>query len=186
MSNFVVMRGIAFSFAAALLFLSAMPSCSGDGPVVRDFSLGSRLEPDGSIGDDSLIYTLKPFNKKGSNRDLFNHIYFQGDTVCFSLLVSRPVAKGMVKAWFVDPVSGRGYAAERLDVENRRISGFSLAGSLLDDFNRERRDEPVRPDHFCCVPVPFEVRITLADGRGGFSVSKKSSFTVRYEDRNRR
>ncbi|HSV95996.1 MAG TPA: hypothetical protein VLM75_03570 [Spirochaetota bacterium] len=187
MSNAVVIRRIARAGVVAIVFVSmAVLFCSPDGLVVREFSLGSRLEPGGAIDDESLVYTLRPFRKKGTNRDLFNHIYFQGDTVCFSLLLSRPVTKGMVKAWFIDPVTLRRFAVERLDVGKKRVSGFSLAGSLLGDFHRDRSDEPVQKNHFSSTPVPFEVRVTLTDEKGGYSVSKESSFTIQYEDREER
>ncbi|MCU0843632.1 MAG: hypothetical protein MUC76_01750 [Spirochaetes bacterium] len=185
MSKPVVIRGI--SRAVVIVLVSAaVLFCPAEGPVVREFSLGSRLEPGGAIADGSLIYRLRPFRKKGTNKDLFNHIYFQGDTVCFSLLLSRPVPHEKVQAWFVDPVTGRRFAVERLDVEKKRVSGFSLAGSLLDDFHRDDRNDPVRGDHFCCTPIRFEVRVTLADEKGGYSVSKGSSFTIEYDDRQER
>jgi hypothetical protein len=184
MNNIVVSRRIVRTLVGAIVFVSgATLFCSPPDLAVREISLGSRLEPDGTVGDESLVYTLRPFLKKGTNRDLFNHVYFQGDTVCFSLLVTRPVTKANVNVLFFDPVSGRSFPAERIDIEKKRVSGFSLLGSLLDDFHRDRRDDPARADHFCCTPVRFEVQVTVADEKGRYSSLKKSAFTIQYEDR---
>lgn len=160
--------------------------CSPSGPPLGELALGSRLEPDGSIADGSLEFTFRPFSGKGTNRDFYNHIYFQGDTVCFSVLSSRPVEKRMVGAWFIDPQSGRRFAAERLDVEGNRISGFSLVGSLLDQFFAEIRNRPAVRGNLDGVSVPFEVLVSLTDDSGRYSAVKSSSFIIRYAARRER
>jgi hypothetical protein len=167
-----------------LIFLCAWGlSCSPSGKPLGELELGSRLEPDGSIADGSLEFTFRPFSGKGTNRDLYNHIYFQGDTVCFSVRSSRPVEKRMIGAWFIDPQSGRRFAAERLDVEGNRISGFSLVGTLLDEFFMETRNKPAVTGNLDGVSVPFEVFVSLTDDSGHYSIVKSSSFIIRYAAR---
>ena len=176
----VPFRRRAQTFRLLLALFAGGCLCSPPGPPLDGLVLGSSLEPDGSMADESLAYTFRPFLKKGTNRDLFNHIYFQGDTVCFSVRTSRPVAKSAVRAWFVDPESGRRFPAERLDVEGKRISGFSLVGSLLGSFFEGIRDKPAPKGHLNGVSVPFELIVTMADESGEHSVSVKSSFVIRY------
>jgi len=160
--------------------------CSSSAAPLGELSLGSRLEPDGSIADGSLEYTFRPYSGKGTNRDLYNHIYFQGDTVCFSVLSSHPVEKRMVGAWFIHPASGRRFPAERLDVEGNRISGFSLVGTLLDEFFAETRNRPAVRGNLEGVSVPFDVFVSLTDESGRHSTVKSSSFIIRYAARHER
>jgi len=155
--------------------------CSRD-LAVKNAALGSDLSPDGTISDNSLVFTFKKPDPGEATRDLFNYIYFEGDTVCFSFELSRKVKEKDVDMQFIEPSTGRGFKAERIDIIDTTVSGFSLLGSLLEQFYRDRLTQPLPEKAFCCEAIPFSIRLVLHGEKGDVIHEEKGSFVIRYRD----
>lgn len=169
-----------------MIVLSAIlsPRCWTEPALaVRSGALGSRLAPDGAVDDDRLEFRFdrRSADAKRTNRELFDYFYFQGDTICFSFELSKDLAPGSARVWFVDPLTGEHLPAERIDVRGRRVSGFSLVGSLLRDRHRVRHAEPVPPGRWCCERIPVAVAIVIADGDGASTGVISGRFSITYE-----
>ncbi|PKL38564.1 MAG: hypothetical protein CVV44_11830 [Spirochaetae bacterium HGW-Spirochaetae-1] len=150
--------------------------------AVKSAALGSNLSPDGTISDNSLVFTFKKPDPGAATRDLFNFIYFEGDTVCFSFKLTRKVNEKDVDIQFIEPSTGSGFKAERIDFIDDNVSGFSLLGSLLEQFYRDRLTQPLPEKAFCCDTIPFSVRLVLHGEKGDVIHEKKGSFEIRYRD----
>lgn len=155
-------------------------ACSGK-PEIVSGELGSSLAVDGGIGNASLEYRLKRFTGGNKNRDLFNAIYFQGDTLCFSFELTRGVDEKAVSVWFINPESGERYRAERIDVHEKRVSGFSLLGSILESYYRQYLDAAIPHGAYCCRDIPFGVEISIDDTENRLRKNMSGSFRIEYE-----
>jgi len=148
--------------------------------VITPAGLGSSLSTRGEITDSSLVYTFRDFEKKGTVRDLFNYIYFQGDTVCFSFCLSKPAGQGNIDAGFINPLTGKYYKAERIDVDGNRVSGFSLTGSIMEQFYHERLGNPVSPDRYCCSDISFLVKLSVRVNGKSIESRVPGKFRIEY------
>ncbi len=119
---------------AALACLLAVLSCTQQPQKVLESASGSSLDSNGAVSRHSLDFGLSAPAGPLTNRDLFNEIYFQGDTVCFSFLLAKEPRSETVKVEFINPSDGSAFPAERVDITDNRIHGFSLAGTLLEQF----------------------------------------------------
>ena len=79
----------------------------------ESIELGSNISNKGLISENGNTYNFK-FDKTGSMKDLFNYIYFEGDTVCFSADFTQDI-QGEPSVYFVDPNSGIKIKAERIE-----------------------------------------------------------------------
>ncbi len=148
--------------------------------AVQKAELGSAISLKGEITDPSLVYTFKPYQRGGATRDLFNYLYFQGDTICYSFRLSREIGKDGINAGFINPSTGRYYKAERLDIYHDRVSGFSLVGSVLESFYHDRLGNSLPAGMYCCKEIPFIVKLTVhADGKTVES-SIRGAFRIEY------
>jgi hypothetical protein len=168
------------AYAILLLPLILFPACSGNLEIVSG-ELGSSLAAEGEIGNTSLEYRLKRFTRGTKNRDLFNFIYFQGDTLCFSFKLTRSVRGEMVSAWFINPETGERYRAERIDIHEKRVSGFSLLGSILENYYRQNLDAAIPHDAFCCRDIPIDVEISIDFNKSHVRKNLSGSFRIAYE-----
>lgn len=165
---------------ATLLSLLLFTACSGKLEIVSG-ELGSSLAGGGEIGNSSLEYRLKRFTGGTRNRDLFNAIYFQGDTLCFSFELTRRVGEEMVSVWFINPETGERYRAERIDMHEKRISGFSLLGSILESYYKQHLDAAIPRDAYCCKDIPVDVEITIDNTKNQVRKNMSGSFRIVYE-----
>ncbi len=156
------------------------PACSKNLEIVSG-ELGSSLAAEGEIGNSSLEYRLKKSTRGTKNRDLFNSIYFQGDTLCFSFKLTRSVGREMVSAWFINPETGERYRAERIDIHEKRVSGFSLLGSILENYYKQYLDAAIPHDAFCCRDIPIDVEISIDDNKNRVRKNLSGSFRIAYE-----
>jgi len=136
----------------------------------------------GKITDPSLTYEFRPFARGGTVRDLFNYLYFEGDTVCFSFPLGGEAAPGSVSAVFTDPARGIQVEAERLEVTDGRAWGFSLVGSLMEKFFHDELARPAPRDGYCCRDIPFRVRCTVKAAGGDLERHIDGSFRIEYRD----
>ena len=143
---------------------------------ISSIELGSRLEGKGHITDPTLEFS---FTYKGKDRlgDLFNFVYFEGDTVCFSADFTRDLGSP-VRAVFIDPQSGTTFPAERIELIRARAYGFSLVGSLLEHFNRKRLNDRLPAGRV--IRQPFVLHIEGYDRGRAASRNVKGEFVVRF------
>ncbi len=166
--------------AAAITFLPA----AGCGPGefgIRSHSFGKNITTRGEATEGPLSYTFRPFRCGGTGRDLFNFLYFEGDTLCFSVEFSEPLTNARAEAWFVNPKTGRRYRAERLEISGTILWGFSLVGSLMEKFYAEMSAKPLPPGNFCCRKIPFELHVALRKpGRKIITAQYPGTFQLQY------
>jgi hypothetical protein len=157
------------------------PGVKNDEIQIIDAGLGSRISASGKISDSNLNFTFKKYKKAGISKDLFNYIYFEGDTICFSFLLSGEVDKKNVDVCFIDPHTGKNYSAERVDLYKNRVSGFSLAGSILEKFNSDSLNRRIPKNMYCCNDIPFQVRIIIKHGNSDIQSIITGAFRIEYE-----
>jgi hypothetical protein len=173
-----MMKLLRAAMAAMMILLFA--SCSGGFRMISA-GTGSNLSPDGTISDSSLAYSFRNPGDLKTNKDLFNFMYFEGDTVCFSFRFSRPVTEKQVSAYFVDPPSGKAFPAERLDIHDGvTVSGFSLTGSLMEQFFAETISRPADPASLRGREIPFTVRLLVALPEKTGTFETKGTFRIEY------
>ncbi len=164
-------------FALPAVILVFLASCAG----TDETAFGQSVDRAGVITDRSLAFTFAAPRGKKSAKDLFDYLYFQGDTVCFSYRFPRSVEKCDAAAEFINPQTGERFHAERLEKTGNRLWGFSLAGSLLDKFFFAERDRPAPSDLYGGRDIPFIVEAELrCPGEPIVSKSGKSSFRIEY------
>jgi hypothetical protein len=137
--------------------------------------LGASFSKTGIITEKSTDFTFH-YEKAGKIRDLCNFIYFEGDTLCFSVDFSHDVED--VTAYFTNPATGKKYRAERIEKLRSRVYGFSLVGSILEEFLHDSLDAPIPPDRTIVVPFSVTVEVTCS----GRSAAKetKGKLSVRF------
>lgn len=165
---------------AAIIILLVL-SC-GDGTFrLKSHRFGQDISRQGGITNGSTSFTFPVYRRGGARRDLFNYLYFKGDTLCFSFAFSRGLEGRTPAAVFIDPATGRRFNAERLEVSGDTVWGFSLIGSLLEKFHGDRPDDPIPQGAFCCKDIPFGVEVTVPGKEGdAVTVRKDSSFRIEY------
>ncbi|MCP4131586.1 MAG: hypothetical protein GY754_11460 [bacterium] len=169
-----------YFFLCLLLFCA----CSGE-LAITSAQLGSHYSIDGDITAKSLLFKFKPFKReKGESKkvkDLFNYIYFEEDTLCFAFSINRSIKKDRVAVWFINPATGERFPAERIDMFDKKIAGFSLVGSLLERFYKQDLQKPLPANAYCCKKIPFIVRIDIREDAKTISSQVKGSFRVEYK-----
>jgi len=144
-----------------LLCVLLVTGCLPGEPAVVEMATGQSLTPDGEVINTSHRYVFKKPSRPGTLRDLYNHIYFLGDTLCFSLRLNRPLKSPTIHAVIRDPRSGVEAEVERLETAGKRVYGFSLIGSILENFHRGSMDKKADISSWegRRVPCVFEIRI---------------------------
>jgi hypothetical protein len=156
-----------------ILILAVMLGCSREF-ALSDFTLGSNLSSKGLVTDKKTDFTFS-YSGGGNYSDLFNYIYFQGDTVCFSFDFTGDVNKN-ARVWFVDQATGRTKYAERIEVLKSRVYGFALAGSLLEFFKKETLHSKIGTEKK--IVQPFTLVIEAEGKDKTVVVEKKGEFSV--------
>jgi len=169
MLNARIIAGIA---AVSFLFVSCSREFKAD-----SITLGSNVSGKGLISETNTSYTFS-FDKTGTMKDLFNYIYFEGDTVCFSADFTQDIS-GEPSAFFIDPATGVKIKAERIEKLKSRVYGFSLVGSLLEHFMQKQLDEKI-PASGRTIIQPYIIRVEASNGNTSAVQEIKGSFTVRY------
>jgi len=168
--------------SAGLLLAVFIAGCAPGPLKVVSTGTGSDLASKGKISDPGLVFTFPAYTGGGKVQDLFNYLYFRGDTVCFSFRLNRQVPVNSVRVMFIDPRTGRSFPAERTDVRGRYICGFSLVGTILEQFNAGELDRPVPPDAFCCRDMAFSVSLLVHTEEGRLEHSSSGAFRLKYSD----
>lgn len=163
-----------------LLSLALLVSCSpGSGPL-GNIECGQSLSKAGSITDTSTRYQFRPYTKSGTAQDLFNHIYFLGDTFCFSLEIEQGYDRNSLHVSFTDPATGTNVIPERIDYHRERISGFSLVGTLMEQFHNRELLDPIPPGMYCCKNYPVVITVTYVKDSRIVTQKKKCNFTFTF------
>jgi len=142
----------------ALLVLFLFTSCADKSLKVINAECGSSVSINGTISNNSLTYTFKPCTHCRSLKDICNYIYFQGDTLCFSIQCNQDIESATITAYFENPVTHSTYKAERIEKMKKTVYGFSLVGSLLEtifwkDINTNNFSKTVKH--------PFVIHVTI-------------------------
>ena len=156
----------------SLIFGFFCVSCSKN-----DIEIGSDLS-NGKISNKNVVFTFKKYSGNEKMKDLINFIYFEGDTLCFSYVLNskETLSQKDIKV-HVRSKDGKKFPFERVEIKNNRIFGFSLVGSILEEFHKKELHKPYPENKFCCRPIPFSVEIKFR----GKSIIKKSSFQIQYK-----
>jgi hypothetical protein len=161
--------------AVLLLLCSIICGCSRT-PVCTGANFGSNIIKKGIISDKNLSFVFK-YSDGSKNSDLYNFIYFQGDTVCFSFDYNFDVDTD-VKVWFIDPKTGRIKIAERVEILKSRVYGFSLAGSLLEFYRMDTLHDTMKPERK--IVQPFTVIVEAYRNGVSCRTEKSGAFTVSF------
>ncbi len=152
-------------------------------------TLGSKINQSGAVTDTSLTYSFTEYTGNGTVRDLFNHLYFQGDEIFFSFEINRTVSPEQISVRFCNADGTACLPAERVMILEKRsllsgstsvVYGFSLVGSVLEAFNRRELKKPAPADRFCCRDIPLAVSVDV-NHEGGKAVRRREgSLRINY------
>jgi len=84
-------------------------------------------------------------NVKNDYKALFNAIYFKGDTAGFFFIVPEDAQKSMISVSFINKTDGKEYPADRIEMNDGIIWGFSNLGGLLENFYYDKLFQRVEP-----------------------------------------
>lgn len=146
----------------------------------KEISLGNDLNNEGTITQKSLSYNFIKKQNLKTYKDLFNYIYFQGDTLCFSINTVKDFKNSEVKVYYIYLKNKKKYKAERIEVEHNKIYGFSLIGSILEKIYVNSLEKPIDelPNK---LEVPFTVYIEIFDNQQKIIKQKSSMFFVQIK-----
>lgn len=171
-------------FLSLIVLAVINAAAAGCGPgvfEVRSHLFGKNISTQGEAVDGPLSYTFRPYRGGGTGRDLFNFLYFEGDTLCFSMEFSEPLINARAEGWFVNPETGKRCRVERMEKSGNILWGFSLVGSLMEKFYADMSMKPLPHDAFCCRDIPFELHIAVRKpGRKLITEKYSSSFRLQY------
>jgi hypothetical protein len=159
-----------------IIVIILITGCTQDELQITEHAFGRDLSTGGTIIDEDLEYTFNKYEKNGTIRDLFNYIYFEGDTICFHFRFNRSVNEKDISVWFKNPADNSLYHAERVEIKGSTVYGFSLVGSLLDSFYKNKLNNQIPEKAFCCRKIPFIVKIKFQSKEQFFP----ASFTIQY------
>ncbi|SRR6056297_230391 len=150
--------------------------------AVVEMATGQSLTPDGEVINTSHRYVFKKPSRPGTHRDLYNHVYFQGDTLCFSLRLTRPLKSPSIHAIIRDPQTGIKTEVERLETAGKRVYGFSLIGSILENFHRGPMDNKADISSWEGRRVPCIIEIRIVEGETVIQKSISTSFEISFRN----
>jgi|GEM_PF-350060 len=167
---------------ALIILLLIFISCGPGKFSIQSIETGSNLDARGAINQEFLTFTFSEPSKKRNVQDLFNHIYFAGDTLCFSLKYTGKVKKEEISISFVNPATGESFKAERIDVQDNYISGFSLVGTVLEKFYKNDLLKRIPQNKYCCKQIPFQLRIEIMGSDKFVNSITSGSFRLKYNE----
>ena len=133
-------------------------ACTNQPLSIMKANIGSNVALNGTITNASLHYTFTPCTWCSTAKDIWNYIYFQGDTLCFAVECTTNINDAIVTAYFENPSTKKTYKAERLEKINTTIYGFSLIGSLLEHIYDDTR---MKVPCNTWIALPFVIHITI-------------------------
>ncbi|MCX8123941.1 MAG: hypothetical protein N3F66_07220 [Spirochaetes bacterium] len=142
-----------------LLLIVLLSTCTDTPLQIVSARCGSSVAMNGAIVNTSLTYTFNPCTHCRSWKDICNYIYFQGDTVCFSIQCNQNIEHAVITAYFENPLTHTTYKAERIEKIKNTVYGFSLVGSLMEKIFFDT----INARHlFTTMALPFSVHINIA------------------------
>jgi hypothetical protein len=139
-----------------ILSLLLLTACSADTAI--------HISPDPSrkipASHNNLIYRYTIPSGTTRYRDLFNHIYFEGDTAGFHTTLGKLNRGGAITAYYINADETVRVHAERLEIEQNRAWGFSLVGTLLEHFHKDKLDQKL-PDRIPSIEMPCKLEIAV-------------------------
>ena len=130
-------------------FLLILLSCSG-----RDKNIYFSTNPKNC---DPVMSSVMEFDFRGKlsgglsakndYKTLFNAIYFKGDTAGFFFYAPEDIKESDVRVFFINKSDGKEYPADRIEVNDRVVWGFSNFGGLLECFYYDKLFQRVSQDN---------------------------------------
>lgn len=173
-------RALVLVAAAVLIIIS--PGCSKAPLSVESLTTGSELDIlHGTIEQSSLDFHFNYPKKTRTSADIFNFIYFEGDTICFSYTLSQRLFKKQAVVRFINPETNEAFPAERIEVYRYRVFGFSLVGSILEKFYKKNLQGDPPEDRYCCRPIPFIIEARFRNGEETITHRHQGTFKITYQ-----
>lgn len=159
--------------------LFIVTACTDKPLKITNAACGSSVLMNGAIANTSLTYTFKPCKHCRSLKDICNYIYFQGDTLCFSIQCNQNIESATVTAYFENPATHTTYKTERIEKVKKTIYGFSLVGSLLENIYRE---EINKNPCFKAVKLPFVIHVTIDNQNQKIYHTISDTLQIQFDD----
>lgn len=153
---------IAYLFLLLAIFFYLPVSCSKE-LAITETALGQKLSANGKIANESLTFIYDPKEAFSKNMDFFNFVYFEGDTLCFSFKLAKNLTEKQVAVYFINPITNTEFKAERVDITGKYVTGFSLTGTLLEQFFGDILELAFDSKRFINKDISFIVRIDITD-----------------------
>lgn len=159
--------------ATAVLF-----ACAKKPFEAMSIEFGKDITRAGDISGHNLVFAFTPFSGGKRAKDIYNYLYFKGDTLCFRAEFSEEIQPESIEAFFISPQKRAPVPVERVEVQRTLVWGFSLVGSLLEHFYG---DIPAPPDRFAGKKIPFEIHLRVKNRKGEVAMAIRSgSFIIEY------
>lgn len=149
---------LSHKMALVLVWLFLFTACADKPLKVINAECGSSVSMKGAIANNSLTFAFKPCTHCRSLRDVCNYIYFQGDTLCFSVECNQDIESATITAYFENPATRTTYKAERIEKVTKTVYGFSLVGSLLETIFWK---EIIINGFSKTIKLPFAIHVTI-------------------------
>jgi len=162
-----------------LVGLFLFTACADKPLKVINAECGSSVSISGAIANNSLTYTFKPCTHCRSLKDVCNYIYFQGDTLCFSIQCNKNIEPATITAYFENPKTHKTYKAERIETMKKTVYGFSLVGSLLETIFWE---DIKKHGFFKTVKLPFVIHVTIEHQNQKVHHTLSNTLTVQFAE----
>jgi hypothetical protein len=154
-------------------------ACTNNPLKIIKTECGSSVSMNGTIANASLVYTFKLCTHCRSLKDICNYIYFQGDTLCFSIQCNQNIESATVTAYFENPTTHTTYKAERIEKVTTTVYGFSLIGSLLEKIFR---DDICNTHNVKTFKLPFVIHVTIEKQNQKVHHTFSDTFYVHFVD----
>lgn len=159
-----------------VIWLVATVSSCSNLPPVQTPQLGSDLNTQtGKITRTNLTFSFQRPDPEWTVAKFFDHIYFEGDTLCFSCPVQPHALDQRFSAWYI--YKDRKMPAERTGKTVDHIWGFSLIGSLLEQIYPELLEKQVK-DLSLPLSCALELQLEYSTREFHTNIYVPVSFTI--------
>ncbi len=158
-------------------------SCSEKKSKILKYGTGINIAIE-RLEDTNTIFRFKEPGALNVGKDLFNYLYFEGDTLGFYVLVSGDIKIKKAEAVIINPINNSSFHAERIDIKNNKVFGFTLLGTIMENFYREKINLPVPRDRFCCSYIDYAVDIIISGETENINMRINGKFRIEYSRKN--
>lgn len=157
-------------------------NCTNQSADYHNINIGSNIDAEGKISNRNVTYTFKRKSNLKTIKDLYNHLYFAGDILGFTIVFDEKPEQDQLNIIFINADNHRYISAERIDILENRVSGFCLIGSLMEQFYKNKlNDAPSDLFYEQHIPVIIQLKVKSASGKETI-YTKKTVFEVKYRN----